>query len=104
MSPEQFDFEDGTVRHWDLNGLDPARPPSEQAHELKEDLVQVVYEKNMILDIGWYPSFEAEGQFSVTVIPDGDWDSPMFSRTCRDWEALNGLVQEAISVIRDSTE
>ena len=96
MTPDFFSFRDGIVRQWDLGDVDPHRSPAEQAAELKEDLVQVSYGERSLLDIGWYPSFEEDGEFIVSVICDEDWDSPVFSRSCQDWDNLKDLVREAV--------
>ena len=42
---------------------------------LKEDLLQVSYPNNILLDVGWYPSFDINGRFHVRLIKDSDWDN-----------------------------
>lgn len=43
---------------------------------LKEDMLQVEYPENILLDVGWYPSFDPEGTFQVRVVKDFQWDVP----------------------------
>ncbi|MQU65353.1 hypothetical protein GHO25_19755 [Pseudomonas sp. FSL R10-1350] len=43
---------------------------------LKEDMLQVEYPENILLDVGWYPSFDPEGTFQVCVVKDFQWDVP----------------------------
>lgn len=53
-----------------------------QTDLLKEDMLQVEYQDSLILDVGWYPSFNANGYFQIRVLKEYDWDAPLFySRT-----------------------
>lgn len=45
---------------------------------LKEDLLQVEYSSDFLLDVGWYPSFDLDGCFQVRVIESGSWDEPLY--------------------------
>ena len=40
----------------------------EQIDDLNEDLLQVEYPGDILLDLGWYPAFSRKGQFQVRVI------------------------------------
>ena len=54
---------------------------------LKEDMLQVEYPENILLDVGWYPSFDPEGTFQVRVVKDFQWDVPeaiFFAKTIGD--------------------
>ena len=98
MNPEYFAFADGTVTHWDFADLDVSRKPREQYNELKEDMAQVSYGEGLLLDIGWYPSFDADGAFRVVLVRDGVWDAPIYSRSCQSWESLRKIVEQAVGV------
>ena len=96
MKPTDFSFSEGRVTHWDFSELDVSRKPSEQADELKEDMAQVSYGAHLVLDIGWYPSFDANGSFRVVVVRDERWDSPIYSDVCDSWESLKQSVERAV--------
>lgn len=66
-------------------------------YSLKEDLLQISYKNNYLLDTGWYPSFDPAGSFQVRVIENYDWDNPIcFFNT--------HSVNETIEAIKNSQE
>lgn len=85
------------VMYWDFDAFTTSRSPADQCDLLKEDLVQVRMSATHILDIGWYPSFDAEGRFKVLVIGDGDWESPSFHREATTWSGLRIAIKEALA-------
>lgn len=57
-----LDFIDGKITYNELSIVDNGN--SELSFEfLKEDMLQVEYLKNILLDVGWYPSFDPSGLF-----------------------------------------
>jgi predicted amidohydrolase YtcJ len=78
MLSKELNWASGEVSFWDLDFLDPAKPLSEQLEDLKEDLAQVQYQGERLLDIGWFPEFALDGAFVVRVVDSSDWDSPLF--------------------------
>jgi len=98
MTAEHLGLPSDSITYWALGSLDPSRTPQSQAAELKEDLAQSQISPNVILDIGWYPSFDPNGAFTVSVIQDMDWSAPVFSRRARSWPELRAAVAEALSV------
>ncbi|WP_171644565.1 hypothetical protein [Paenibacillus phytorum] len=73
----------------------------EHVLELDEDILQIVSQDNKrILDLGWYPSFNPNGQYKIMLVELVDvehqaekWDSPLF--TCSS---------KSVSVIKDTIE
>jgi len=98
MNPNYFMLRDGKIVYWDLAALDVDLSPRSQPNELKEDLAQISYGDKVVLDIGWYPSFDAEGQFRVLVTVDQDWESPIFSEDCDTWLRLKEVVSRGVKV------
>ncbi len=66
---------------------------------LKEDLLQVQYPNDIILDIGWYPEFSPSGSFHIQVIADVDWENPIFHKKCKTIPGLHKAVLMAIDSI-----
>ncbi|MDY7533763.1 hypothetical protein RGV33_19075 [Pseudomonas sp. Bout1] len=64
-----------------------------QAHLLKEDMLQVEYAGGLILDVGWYPSFDTHGGFRINVIRNYDWDRPVIALTAL---ATGDLVEQLV--------
>ena len=62
--------------------------------ELKEDLLQVNFGHNLILDVGWYGD-EQQGCFRVVVIRDGAWEHPVLSETHADFPDTLDAVERA---------
>jgi hypothetical protein len=70
-------FITGEISHDDLSLL-ASEDLSTQAGDLKEDMLQVKYPSSILLDVGWYPSFDLDGLFQIRVIRDYDWNDPVF--------------------------
>ncbi|MGE8069733.1 hypothetical protein [Pseudomonas sp. NPDC089569] len=70
-------FITGNVSHDDLSFLENGDLCS-QVDCLKEDMLQVEYPSSLLLDVGWYPSFDPNGSFQVRVIKNYDWSQPVF--------------------------
>ena len=70
-------FITGNITHDDLSSLKDI-DLSNQIYFLKEDMLQVEYPKTLLLDVGWYPSFDINGSFQIRAIKDNNWDTPLF--------------------------
>ena len=67
--------------------------------DLKEDMLQVEFPGGFILDIGWRPSFDIQGNFFVSLIKDYNWEAPTFSDSASNIEVLKLKVSEAIRLV-----
>ncbi|MBD5524929.1 MAG: hypothetical protein HDR04_11045 [Lachnospiraceae bacterium] len=46
--------------------------------ELHEDLLRLYNEKaNLIIDLGWYPSYDINGNYLLLLVKDFKWDCPL---------------------------
>lgn len=54
----------GKILYNDLSIIDFSKNELIQIENLKEDLFQACFPNNIILDIGWYPSFDKRRFFS----------------------------------------
>lgn len=68
---------------------------SNQEECLLEDLLQVSYTNGYLLDLGWYPEFDANGTFKIQVIKDRNWDNPIYFRECREKNDLRQCISDA---------
>ncbi len=61
-------------------------PFEEQEFNFKEDLLLIKY-KEYVLDIGWYPSFDINGNFVLNVVKEEgcqkDWTNPSLRKEFR---------------------
>jgi hypothetical protein len=98
MVPDEFNWGSGVVAYWDLHGVDAQRCLDEQLDELKEDLVQVQYGSDTLLDVGWYPEFADGGVFVITVVRDGNWDEPIFKREAANVAEFRSAIEAGVRV------
>ena len=98
MTPDSFDWGRGEVVYWDLYGVDARLPIDQQLDELKEDLAQVQFDADKLLDIGWFPEFSVEGAFVVSLVRNQDWDEPIYRKRCVNLHELGAAVAEAVRI------
>lgn len=82
-----LDFLQGKVTYDELSMLQESGI-EHQAHHLKEDLLQVEYPHGFLIDVGWYPSFDAKGYFQIKVVKDYEWESPTLTLTAQSIDSL----------------
>ena len=73
---------------------------AETTPEFKEDLLQVTYPDGQILDVGWYPEGDPEGEYRLLAVSDGDWDMPLLDFSTAEEQRLKELIIEAANTIR----
>lgn len=97
---DQVDLAGGKIAFDDFH-IDARRALHEQLDELKEDLIQVDYpDQRLLLDVGWYPSFSADGRFLVQLIKQQDWHSPMLRLEAHDLTGLRECILKAVAMVR----
>lgn len=96
MVPEDFNFGEGQIVYWDFYDIDPKTSILKQLNFLKEDLIQVRFKKNIILDVGWYKEFSANGAFTVTVLRNENWDEPLYKQKAKTISALCLAIEEGV--------
>ena len=97
-----IDFGVGELTHIE-DGLHINEPLMDQIELLREDLLQVHYDNgNLIVDVGWYPSFDPTGSFSVFVIQDFNWEQPIYQRQSNSMEDLAENIRQAITYLPES--
>lgn len=87
----------GNVTYDEISCLDLTLGVAAQIASLKEDLLQVEYPDNILLDVGWFPSFDIDGHFKVQVIKEGDWENPLWQKDANDYETLIGVLGGAFA-------
>lgn len=92
----------GEILYNDLY-LDEEIPLSKQLDNLKEDLLQVNFYNKYLIDIGWYPEFDKNGQFKISVIKEYDWDNPICISICKTIEDLKKKFEHCIQIIDKNT-
>lgn len=95
---EGMNFKLGEIIYDEFH-VDFSKPLLEQLDSLTEDLLQVKYADNYLLDLGWYPEYEADGKFVVQIIKDRDWNTPKYKACCKSQEELMQILETAISLV-----
>lgn len=80
-----IDFKNGEVVFDDFD---------EKREDWGEDLLQVAYPKNILLDVGFYSG----SVFRVYVIKNNDWENPVFKKSASLLEELLDVIKEAVVV------
>ena len=93
-----INFKNGKIAYDDFN-IDLLKDIKSQLDFLKEDLLQVSFENNFILDLGWYPEFDINGNFILQVIKHNDWDKPIFKKRISYSSVLYEKINEALTYI-----
>ncbi len=95
---EKIDFKSRKITYNEFN-IDFSKPLARQVDYLKEDLLQVVYDKGYIIDLGWYPEFDENGCVVVNVIRNLEWNMPIFDKRTRTECELRQFLQEAVDFL-----
>jgi hypothetical protein len=103
MKQDDFDWKGGRVTFWELH-VDPRRPLTEQCSELNEDLVQASFPRNLVLDVGWYPTGNPAGKFRVVLVRDADWNAPKWAAETHAAADLPQLIRQGVTVASESSE
>jgi hypothetical protein len=82
----KFDWRGGDIVYSDCE-LDENVDLEAQAHLLKEDLIQVVYPGDILIDVGWYVDY-----FVVAVIEKNNWGEPLIWVQCPTLRSLRFAV------------
>ena len=91
---DNIDFKSGDVIYNDFN-----KKYSEQEDCLLEDLLQVTYAQGYLLDVGWYPELESEGEFVVQIVKEKNWEEPIYKSNSKNKEDLVQDLNNAIRII-----
>lgn len=97
MLNDHLDFRSGKIVFNDFY-LNSDVPLDEQIWSLKEDILQVEYSNEYILDVGWVHDFDAEkGYFKLVIIQQGDWLNPIFIWKTKSVRQLYNYMNKAVS-------
>ena len=89
----------GTVELDDLSPIIDFSGTALDFELLKEDMLQVLYERRYLLDVGWYPSFDHSGCFQIRVIKEFDWEKPVHISSAISYEGVIEKISAAQTLI-----
>ncbi|GKX62765.1 hypothetical protein SOASR032_13340 [Pragia fontium] len=79
-----------------IASLDLDLPLSSLIDSLDEDLLQIEFSNGNIVDVGWYPAFDEQGEFVIYIIKDNNWDTPHLRLTANNKTTLITLLSQSI--------
>lgn len=97
---DNINFKTGKIIYNEFH-IDFSKPFSEQLDNLTEDLLQVKYTEGFLLDIGWYPEYEPNGQFIIQLIKGDTWDTPRYRKCCVKEIELRKYIERAIKLVSE---
>jgi hypothetical protein len=107
MNQSEINWKSGEVVFWDIDGLDINKHIDSQSelieNDLKEDLVLARFGDVILLDLGWYPEFNLQGEFVLRVVNDADWENPILRFDFRDIAVFVQNLNQAIAVAEISS-
>ena len=89
------DFAPGKVTYLEFD-INKTMPLIEQDDYLTEDILQVVYPNNLLIDVGWYSD-----QFIVNIIKKCDWDNPVVKIKSKTLKDLEKSTKKCVSIVRE---
>lgn len=96
---EKINFKSGQVILNDFDFNDNI-PLDEQTWSFKEDIIQVRYDNDYVLDLGWYPEFNMqEGSFKLIIVKIDDWLNPIFCKRTKSLKEIYDNINEAILLV-----
>jgi hypothetical protein len=94
-----FDFGDASIRCYDF--IDPKVSLSDQIDILREDMGWIEYNNGeYVIDYGWKPDFDINGEFIVYLVKDGDWDFPVKEMRSREIDVFLSNIQACIDYVK----
>ena len=87
----------GKITYQDLD-ISIDKPLQDQLFSLKEDLLQISFEaKKIIIDLGWYPEFDINGEFVIKVIRKFNWENPIFEEKTQSIEDVYKILGDLVT-------
>ena len=59
--------------------------------------MQVEYNGGYLLDVGWYPEYDSDGQFIIQLVKDDGWSNPTYKYSCRSQDELQDIIETMIN-------
>lgn len=99
MNLREIERLNGEILFDDISKINKSENIKLNLEDLKEDLFQVSFPSDLLIDIGWCPEFSADGCFKVVVISGCNWDAPVYSEKATSWYGLEVAFANALKRI-----
>lgn len=92
---EKLDFGRGVITYNDFH-IETELSFKEEDDLLKEDMFQVEYPNNYVIDVGWYSGVK---KFIIFIIKDYNWEEPILKNFYSNLNSLDAGMEECISMV-----
>lgn len=94
---KEYNFAPGSItfNNYDISSNEEL---NEENYSLTEDMLQVEFKNNIILDVGWYSGIKC---FIVFVIKEYDWEKPMLRLEAHSYTELKSSLDKVMRLIRE---
>ena len=92
-----LDIGEGVVVFDDISHLPDAFEAARHIDCLREDMLQIRFGDDVLLDVGWYPSFRKHGHFLLMLVKNQDWEQPLESAKFTDVVTLKQRIAHIAS-------
>lgn len=82
---------------YNVFNIDFNKPFADQLEELNEDLIQIKYGDDYLLDIGWYPEGNENGKIVIQVIYMFQWEKPIIREEVSSLNALLNCIKKIVN-------
>jgi hypothetical protein len=74
----------------DINNFDPG-------WDLSQDLLQIQsVQRDIIIDLGWYPDHDPNGEYKIFVIKNLDWENPLITYASRSKDEIVSKIERLL--------
>jgi len=87
----------GVVQYDDISFLPDDFDVRRGVDVLKEDMLQIALPDDVLIDVGWYPSFDEAGAFHVLAIKAQNWDAPVAEVVTREIPGVKEALRKLIA-------
>ena len=88
----------GKILYLDID-IDIEKKFEEQQWSYKEDMLQIGFGENYIIDIGWSPDHEKKGNFILLVVKDFNWYEPIVEKKIKTFIDLKKNLENEINTL-----
>lgn len=94
---------DGIVTYNDFD-IDENISFKDQEFFYKEDMLQISFDTQYVLDVGWYPEFQPTGSFLVQGIQNCDWTNPIIVIKCKTLKELKTAIEQIALILSEKSK
>ncbi|WP_394560151.1 hypothetical protein [Aquipseudomonas alcaligenes] len=89
----------GTIEFDELSAIFSSHGEGLDFELLKEDLLQITYASDYLLDVGWYPSLDPSGCFQIRVVKKFNWEEPAYISNAHSYKEVIEKIISAQALI-----